>query len=356
MTFREWNRRKNLYLRGLKAKAGKFLFDKKNPNRFTPHQLKSIKKIVFLRNDNKLGDMIVNTAAFREIKKALPKAEITVIAGPSSAQIIENNRNISQIMICKKALRHIIKTGLALRRQNIDLYIDMDKQPTFDTLLLLRLINPRFAFGFNREDFKSYNITIPFDFKASHVTQWQKQMLKALRLKKEEKFNPKYDLFIPTEAKKASEKFLKTLPPYKKTIIFNPFASSKHRCFSPDQLIRASANFPKANIILVGPQEKINIFSAEEPLPSNIYKISGDLLSKFGVWGIIALVNKADLIITPDTYLIHVAASFGKPICAVYAPGDGKSWYPLTQNHKIETYDKDFALFDITKILDGITL
>ncbi|WP_428066246.1 hypothetical protein [Candidatus Proelusimicrobium volucris] len=40
MTFREWNRRKNLYLRGLKAKMGKFLFDKKNKNRFKTNRIK----------------------------------------------------------------------------------------------------------------------------------------------------------------------------------------------------------------------------------------------------------------------------------------------------------------------------
>ena len=42
MTFREWNRRKNLYLRGLKAKAGKFLFDRKNKNRFKTNRIKTI--------------------------------------------------------------------------------------------------------------------------------------------------------------------------------------------------------------------------------------------------------------------------------------------------------------------------
>lgn len=78
MTFRELNRRKNIYLRRLKARVVKWLLDKPNPNCFSPKDLPSIRKVLFLRNDNKLGDMIVSTFSFRELKKQLPSVEISV--------------------------------------------------------------------------------------------------------------------------------------------------------------------------------------------------------------------------------------------------------------------------------------
>ena len=338
MTFREWNRRKNLYLRGLKAKAGKFLFDKKNPNRFTPHQLKSIKKIVFLRNDNKLGDMIVNTVAFREIKKALPKAEITVIAGPASAQIIENNRNISQIIVCKKGLRHIIKTGLALRRQKIDLYIDMDKHPTFDTLLLLRLINPRFAFGFNRGEFKSYNLGCTFDLDGSHITAWHQAMFRTLRLEKPQ--NISYDLFVPNALKKEALKFLSKLPHKKGHIALNAFAASKHRCLGETQIKALCAALDKYNIILLGQHAKTEVL-ANRIQANNLFITPQDNL--FMNFAILAV---SDLLITPDTAFVHAAAALDKKqicICKASDKANQKVWAPLSDKATILQAPDEFS-------------
>lgn len=338
MTFREWNRRKNLYLRGLKAKAGKFLFDKKNPNRFTPHQLKTIKKIVFLRNDNKLGDMIVNTAAFREIKKALPKAEITVIAGPASAQIIENNRNISQIMICKKGIWPIIKTGLALRRQKIDLYIDMDRQPTFDTLLLLRLIKPRFSFGFNREGFKAYNLNCKLDLDGSHITAWHQAMLRTLRLEKPESLS--YDLFVPNALKKEALKYFAKLTGAAGNIALNAFAASKHRCLSEEQVKAVAQAFPKHNIILLGRHSQteplINRINAKNVFPAP----QDTLFMNF------AVLAASDLLITPDTAFAHAAAALDKKQVCLYKESDKanqKVWAPLSDKAVIIQTPDEFS-------------
>jgi len=42
-----------------------------------------------------------------------------------------------------------------------------------------------------------------------------------------------------------------------------------------------------------------------------------------------ALVAEADLVITLDTAPVHIAATMGTPVVALYGPGDATMWSPL---------------------------
>ena len=64
------------FLRTLRLKIGKQILDKKTP-------LASIifppKSILFLRHDGKIGDYVVSSFIFREIKKQAPNTKIGVV-------------------------------------------------------------------------------------------------------------------------------------------------------------------------------------------------------------------------------------------------------------------------------------
>lgn len=357
MDFRAWNRKKNLMLRELKAQAARFILDKPNPHKFTPQELPSIRKVLFLRHDNKLGDMIVSSVSFRELKKWLPQAEISVISGPSAAKLIETNPHVNHIFLYKKNLRSVWKLGKRLQQEKFDLYIDLDKKPGLESLLLLRLIRPRFAFGFNRENIRMYNITAPLDFARFHVTEWHQKMMETLGiLPPGTAFDASYDLFIPPQAQEEASRFLKTLPPGRKTVVFNPFAASKHRCFRFAQAKQAAELLPQANVILVGPPDALNAFGRGEKFPENLFAAPQEICRAHGVWASVALLAQADLLISPDTYIVHAASALKKPLCALYAPADGNTWFPKTPNNTILVQAGEFTSFDISLLLQHISL
>jgi len=347
MSFRELNRKKNLYLRRLKAKAGKFLFETKNKNRFTPSQLKTFNKILFLRNDNKIGDMIVNTLAFRELKKQLPKAKIYVLAGGTSAKVIENNRNVSGIFICRKKFFDTLKTGLKLRKEHFDLYIDLDRENTFLTHLLLFLIKPRFAFGFNKKDFNAYNITCPLNFDDNHITAWHCSMFKALRLQKPQ---VNYDLFVPNSLKKEIQKQLGKLPKAKGFIAVNAFASSKHRCLSALQIRELAENFTQYNFILIGPHDKAEQLKQAAGGKNLFTAPQGDIFTSF------AVIAVTDLLITPDTCFAHAATALDKKQICIYKQSDKANitiWQPLNNKAVILQAPDEFSALPAKEIIQA---
>ncbi len=345
MTFRELNRKKNLYLRSLKAKAGKFLFERKNKNRFTPSQLKTFKKVLFLRNDDKIGDMIAQTMAFRELKKQLPKADLWVLAGENSAKVIENNRNLSNILFCRKKFFSVLRAGLKLRKERFDLYIDMDRENTFLTHMLLYLIKPRFAFGFNKTGFKAYNVTCALDFDKNHITAWHQAVFKALRLQKPA---AEYDLFVPNSLKKEALKFLSSLPRAKANIALNAFASSKHRCLSALQIRQMAQSLPQYNFILIGPNEQAERLKEASACKNVFTAPKGDIFKSF------AIIAITDLLITPDTAFVHAAAALGKKQICIYKESDKanqKIWAPVAGKSAIIQAPDEFSALPAEEII-----
>lgn len=358
MDFRAWNRKKNLMLRELKARAARFVLDTANPHKFTLQELPAIRKVLFLRHDNKLGDMIVSTLSFRELKKLLPQAEIFVIAGPAAAKLIENNPYVNHIFLYKKNLHSVWKLGKRLQQEKFDLFIDLDHKPSLESLLLLRLIRPRFAFGFNRGNIRMYNITAPLDFARFHVTQWHQKMMETLGiLPPGTAFDASYDLFLPQQAQEEAARFLKTLPPGRKTVVFNPFAASKHRCFSFAQAKQAAELLPQANVILVGPPDALNAFGRGEKFPENLFAAPQEICRAHGVWTSVALLAQADLLISPDTYIVHAAAALKKPLCSPFTPINQTTWKPYGENFMLSVPEgTEFNTIDMKQLLKNISL
>ena len=58
----------------------------------------NIKSVLFLKYD-KIGDMVVCTPAFRELKKACPHMQISVLASKINQDILSNNPYIDKIYI-----------------------------------------------------------------------------------------------------------------------------------------------------------------------------------------------------------------------------------------------------------------
>ena len=88
------------------------------------------KKILIIRNDH-IGDMILTTGIFRELKKEFPNSELTVIVSKANRSMIENNLNVDEILVAdhgKKLLKNwkgYPKLWKKIKNKNFDIGIDL---------------------------------------------------------------------------------------------------------------------------------------------------------------------------------------------------------------------------------------
>lgn len=114
MTFREWNNRKNNWLRAQKGKWVAKLLGRVSAGGYERQQ---VHKILLLRNDNKLGDALVSSTLLRGLKELFPQAKIEVVAGTSNGALLRANPAVSAVYVATEGLLSLVRCGLRLRRE-----------------------------------------------------------------------------------------------------------------------------------------------------------------------------------------------------------------------------------------------
>lgn len=154
-------------LQMLRLGLGKYFLDKKNGlNRITNVP----RSILFLRQDGKIGDYVVSSFVFREIKKFNPHIKIGVICTKQNAYLFKQNPYIDQLYyVKKKSILDYIKCGLAIQKEQYDLVIDPTIMIRNRDLLLLRLINAKHYIGYQKANYGLFNINQEGQFHFSEL-------------------------------------------------------------------------------------------------------------------------------------------------------------------------------------------
>lgn len=319
MTFREWNNRKNNWLRAQKGEwAAKLLGRAPMSDAYNPQK---VQKILLLRNDNKLGDALVSSTLLRGLKELFPQAKIEVVAGTSNGALLRANPAVSAVYVATEGLLSLVRCGLRLRREKYDLYLDLDETPTLPSLVFLKLLKPRWAFGFNRLSYPLYNLTQSLDLSACHITARYEACLRYLGYQNE--FDASYEIHLPSTAQAAAKKFCEARPNGGRLIVVNPLAASRHRSFGVEQIFELAALFPEDTVVLIGQAASLKKWLNGRRLLPNMDTFTA------GLFEAAALAQQASVLLTPDTFWVHLACALHISTVAVY---QGKEEFPYKGN------------------------
>ena len=358
------------YMREKRLKIGKYIWDRKEKSKIIEGDnfLKNnnIKSILFLRYDGKIGDMIVNSLMFREIKKVYPNIKIGVVARGAAIDIIKNNPNVDEIYEYHKDRKKIKDLALKIKEEKYDLLIDFSEMLRVNQMMLINLCGARINIGLDRKDWKLFDLSIESgkDFKwTEHITKRYLAYLIKLGLKKEN-IDISYDIYLKNEKK--YEIFFNKIKENKK-LILNPYGASKHKSFSIETLENI-INYLKDKdiaIILVYFGDKYEELKFLEKKYKYVYipkKIESILDTAI-------LIKKSDYVISPDTSIVHIASAFNKKMITVYPPKGGKYgvdhlvWAPKSEYSKVifckdktGTYDEiDINTFNLEEMKEEIS-
>ena len=357
------------YMRAKRLKIGKYIWDRKEKAKIVEGDnfLKdnSIKSILFLRYDGKIGDMIVNSLMFREIKKVYPDIRIGVIARGAAIDIIKDNPNVDKIYKYYKDRKKIKDLALKIKEEKYDLLIDFSEMLRVNQMMLINLCRARINTGLDRKDWELFDLSIESgkDFKwTEHITKRYLAYLIKLGLKKEN-IDISYDIYLEDEKK--YEAFFNEIKESKK-LILNPYGASKHKSFNIETLENIITYLKDKDIAIIltyfGDKYKELEFLEKKYkyvyIPKKIESILDTAI----------LIKKSDYVISPDTSIVHIASAFNKKMITVYPPKGGKYgvdhlvWAPKSEysrvifcKDKIGTYDEiDINTFNMEEMKEEI--
>lgn len=314
-------------LQKLRLSLGKKLIDteKSKDSLLTlPH------KILFLRQDGKIGDYTVSSFVFRELKKQNNDIKIGIVCTKQDAYLYQQNPYIDHIYYVKKRnIMDYIKCGLRLRKENYDAVIDPTIVIKNRDLMLLRLINAKSYVGYKKSNYGLFNLNIEGEH---HFSEIYKIALEKLGFSVQDMA---YDVPYNESAKQEIDCYLKenSLSNY---IAINFYGAARAKKVS-------DGNIPKYIEYLqkITNNQPLVLLSYPE-VTSKLKEIAANYKNVFvhnttKIFHTIELIRNASQLISTDTSTVHIASGFDKKIIGIYRddPIAFTHWQPKS---KAETH------------------
>jgi len=292
-----------------------------------------VQKILVLKYD-KIGDMIVATPLFREIKRNMPQAELVVLASKINKPLIEKNRHIDDILVYENNWINLFPTLLKLRKLKFDICIELEANFVSRAFFITKIVNSKNVvsisktvgrYGLSADDIKVYDYYAPKK-QSSHCSSI---ILSSLSVFGITKCNDQYEINVDNLYLLNAKKYFEKLPKRKLNIGINVKGQSVSGEISNNSLVKMFKEIYKINpniniVMLTTPcdYEKVNIFI--ESLNLN-YVFN----SNFNIPEVASFISMLDLIVSPDTSVVHIAGAYNIPIVAIYSNEDAYNlWSP----------------------------
>ena len=345
----KWDKKIKAYLLRKLTKKKNILFNIHNS-----------KKVLIMKYD-RIGDMIVATPLFRELKNAYPNINISVLASKTNKDVIKYNPYVDHVYInYKNNIINDFPTLLHLRKKKFDVCIELEHSVIPHAILRLKIINSKKnisihkdgRYGIKGEELELYDYFTNKDNKGHFSKIW----LDTLTFFGIKSSSHKYDIFLSDLERDRAKNFVLSLGD-KIKIGINIEGSFPEKSIQKEELKQICSGLFKnfKNIVIV-------ILSSPSRI-SNTNKIISEIgldnvISSYSTETIIdvaALIEHLDLIITPDTSIVHVASAFDKPVVSIHENNQHsfRLWSPSSSLSKTVFAKSNYGLseYSVEKVI-----
>jgi len=310
-------------------------------------------RVLFLRPE-KIGDMVISLPVFDALRSHYPHLKISVLASPRNLALIRNDPRFDRIFLYRKWTLEDFRQLAEIRRERFDCVFDMIDDDSVTTLFYSQLASPeavRIGIGKrNHARFYDFNY-IHDDGVGDHIIDNTLKLLAPLGIKGASLSGFAAPHITP-EASTRVKAFLESVPKEVKTLIgLNLSAGKPNRIWPDDRAVDLSRRLTggavdRHVVVIVAPGERSRGEKAVSQMEKGVTLVPAGL----DLIEVSALISRLDLLISPDTSLIHIARSFGVPVVGLYsrARKNFRRWQPYRQpDGSVVSSDID-AIHDIT--------
>lgn len=301
-------------------------------------------RVLLLLRGQRLGDAVVSLAFSAAVKEAFPEAEVWA-AGPRTLEpVLGNDSSLAGVRsVPHPEWRHPLKAVRAWRGL---------KDMGFDVAFVLgihflssaigRLVSKHaVGYDYNHRGWLLDRALVPHvscnrsgweygpETRPLHITDFWGRLLEAVTGERPAVSWRGLDLQVHDPA--AGRFLTRSLTGESRLLVFHPYAGSVIRTW-PESLARVFVDLVLQRTdwrlaVTGGPQDREAARLLASRGPERIAAAAGEL-ALGETW---ALLSRADLLVSVDTAVIHMAAAQGRPVVSLFGPGDPLVWGPHHQ-------------------------
>ena len=295
--------------------VGRKLFDYA-PQVQTPCLIGECQRVVLVRWDAKLGDAMVSSFLFRELRKANPDIYIEVITTEALAPLFAEHWQVDRVHLCHKRAGYLELERLARGLGPVDLLIHFSKELKPKDLFFLKRLQPAHVAGLDDEP-SCVDIKLKEQCAGMHFSD---KLAHLLRLCGVAEVDTRYWIPHDEPRRQAVQEIRPTR--YRHIIAFNPYGAGQARRLSEASICKVlsllrSRGSEYGVCLLHSPAEQEEVERIVERFRSQgvfHYPASRSILD------VIAQIEMADGVISVDTATVHIATGLGKTLLGFYNP------------------------------------
>jgi len=314
----------------------------------------SARRLLVIRADN-IGDVVMTGPALRAVRRALPNAELTLLASPAGAQAAPLLPWIDEVIRCRVLWQDLGRLELDPSRERA--LIDELGRRAFDGALILTsfsqsphpaalvawLAGIPLRAGASRERSAMLTHPVPFGRFERHQAERNLALVAALGFPADD---GALEICVPAEAARSAAEKLAAhgLGAGRRYVLWNPWASAAARTYDPALGAEAAREIGEAADLRV----VITAHERDAPhaarLAARIGDRAIDLGGKTSVPELAALVARAAVVLTSHTCVMHLADALRVPVVVPFSGTDLVSqWSPRHGPHAVLNTPTDCA-------------
>ncbi|MCX6644767.1 MAG: lipopolysaccharide heptosyltransferase II [bacterium] len=268
-----------------------------------------------------IGDLIMSTPAYANLRKAYPGATIDLLVAPSSRQIIEDNIFFNEILTAtfkKSGWRAVKREAARIAERKYDLAISFHRAHGSLLMLMLARIPKRIGFSHGGRRF-FLTSGVPFELNKHRAWNHLNLLHKCLDIE--------VDFMTPTSvgiSPDTIEQARQILGKYSQTgpwAAINPNASWPTKKWTPDGFATVGDYLAGRGfkvVLIGGPGDKQSCAEIKTLMKSDSLDLSGET----SLPELSAILKLCDLLVTNDSGPMHIGQAVGTKVIAIFGPTD----------------------------------
>jgi ADP-heptose:LPS heptosyltransferase len=333
---REFKMRKKLEKKGKSFLIGVLKLLLRNSPVQGKVNLPGIKKILVIRQDDRIGNLILTTPLLLSLRKCFPQAKISFLSSSVSSELFSGSKLMDELLVLQKK-RYIrnpfafISQILSLRRKSFDLAFDCSDENhlSFSHGMWVYLSGAKYRIGHKREKSDLFlNIEVPQVNYTRHAIDMHLDLLRFLvpGVSEEVPF-----LEVKTQEKEYITNYLKKMGIADDDFLVgvNLGGTGQKRWEIKNFIELGKWLEEKENVKAIyiwGPEERELVKSLD---------VSGVLSEILPLPKLSALLQRCNLFISSDSGIMHLATAVGTPTLAIFISSDPVKFGPKGNENKI---------------------
>jgi len=301
--------------------------------------LARISKILVIRQDDRIGNLILTTPLLSALRRHFPQARVWYLASKTFHTLFSNSSLVDRILVAKKRQYIFHPLSLVLfikriKREKFDLTIDASDENNFslNNSFLVYLSGARYRIGYQKPKSHLFlNLEIPAPRVNKHASEMHLDLLRYLV---GDFRSDGLTIEVDPDKKAEANDYLKANGVENTDFLVGMHLGGRGTKRWPTKSFqeladRVTESFGAKVIFFWGPEETRIVEKIRASGSSQIVSRLFDLPT------LSALIARCNLFVSPDTGAMHLSVAVGTPTLALFLDSDPVKFGPQGEVHRI---------------------